>query len=128
MRPIKFRVWHKRNKRIYKVFELDFDADDGDPFYCGKCWGKNGRQVFFIPEEVVLMQYTGLLDKNGKEIYEGDIVEWESKETGSPYGVHNTSRMMVEFKDQKWTPWLSPAMEIIGNIYENQELLKDSHA
>ncbi len=81
----------------------------------------------------VLMQYTGLKDKNGKEIYEGDIIETENS-----LGVH---KFAVEYNDDKagyfcphWVDdeyettlgQLPNHIEIIGNIFENPELLKSN--
>jgi uncharacterized phage protein (TIGR01671 family) len=67
-------------------------------------------------------QFTGLLDKNGKEIYEGDILGWESCE-----GTKNQIRWAVEFSPSRgFKTWSSSKNDeiIIGNIYENPELLK----
>jgi len=110
MRETKFRAWN--GERMKEVLT----------------WGFNERFISTPKEtspqeDLKVMQYTGLKDKNGKEIYEGDIVEWESKRVGSPYGVNEISRAVVKFENQKWSPWLSEFMTVIGNIYENPELL-----
>ena|SRR3990167_7654644 len=63
------------------------------------------------------MQSTGLLDKNGKEIYEGDVIKW-----GEELGL----RVEIKWNEnsQGWTPYINNESEIIGNIHENPELLK----
>jgi len=89
--------------------------------------------AYFLAE---LMQYTGLKDKNGKEIYEGDIlrtfdyenqptfiVEWRSEHACfGMYWPGNTGYMKGIGYDNRRTSWDN--IEIIGNIYENIELLK----
>jgi len=82
-------------------------------------------------QKIILMQFTGLKDKNGKEIYEGDIVKDENNIREVifhiPDGVNNiygfTQR---DIKKNEWVGFnkIENDFEIIGNIYENPELLK----
>ncbi len=70
-REIKFRVWDVENKEMLEVQELDFEPT----FYGGRIAIRPDQYSdYFDPEDMILMQYTGLHDKNGKEIYEGDII------------------------------------------------------
>jgi uncharacterized phage protein (TIGR01671 family) len=75
-----------------------------------------------------LMQYTGLKDKNGKEIYEGDIVRFDNSSAGIPDADYRQA--VVQYRAPEFMPHhLSNVtgydVEVIGNIYENPELLKD---
>jgi uncharacterized phage protein (TIGR01671 family) len=100
-------------------------------------------------ENVILMQYTGLKDKNGKEIYEGDIVirkevDWSETEDDCPYGEEPQKEAMRDVVTMDRYPrfWLQheafgykgeclehpDECEVIGNIYENPELLEAVHA
>lgn len=66
-REIKFRVWDVGNKEMLEVQELDFEPT----FYGGRIAIRPDQYSdYFDPEDMILMQYTGLHDKNGKEIYE----------------------------------------------------------
>ena len=106
MREIKFRAWEGG-----KMVAFDFFIAD----------------IFALSENV--MQFTGLLDKNGKEIYEGDIVEYENSNAG--YGRPRNEEISrdeipiieshAEFAEYRG--WWSSG-EVIGNIYENPELVK----
>ena len=71
-REIKFRVWDVENKEMLNVQELDFEPT----FYGGRIAIRPDQYSdYFDTEDMILMQYTGLHDKNGKEIYEGDIIK-----------------------------------------------------
>ena len=70
-REIKFRIWDIENKEMLEVQELDFEPT----FYGGRIAIRPDQyNDYFDTEDMILMQYTGLHDKNGKEIYEGDII------------------------------------------------------
>lgn len=87
-------------------------------------------------DEIELMQSTGLFDKNGKEIFEGDVIAIEVDDTETPINarVSQNSKIGVlmfhVFEDNEDVPMVellednSVAFEIIGNIYENPELLE----
>ncbi len=128
MREIKFRAWDNENKQMLEVQELDYeDSYDGQPMIRTTKYND-----YFDTEDMLLMQYTGLHDKNGKEIYEGDIVKvrkYSSFETevvkfdkGCFYaGMHYGSSTRTTLK------LIQPKMtEVIGNIYENKELLNET--
>ena len=155
MREIKFRALCKRSKvnpnfnkwvketgkRGWQVFE----KDTGEKYNLGDihlmdydvCVSNKGKMMCLESgwdyqtddEEAILMQYTGLKDKQGKMIFEGDIIQNKYKEY-----------FVVEFTDSAWMcnkkvggllGWSLPTLkrtkecvEVIGNIHENPELLK----
>ena len=125
-RVIKFRAWS--GKHMYQVDALSVVIDDRDngSFALTSVETQFGEIMDEFPDHV-LMQFTGLHDKNGKEIYEGDIVD-----------VRTNAPVAVEWDDDAagWKPWSqynetvpSPGerpedIEVIGNIYENPELME----
>lgn len=89
----------------------------------------------FKMELVKIMQYTGLTDKNGKEIYEGDIVkdlavlpEDEERDYISVVEFKWGSFLIYDKEKEKYNTVAHSTLEVIGNIYENPELLKEGRA
>ena len=133
MREIKFRAWDKRNKRMKEVCQVHFIIaeevlDPAEILFEGDCdWG-------FLGKDIILLQFTGLKDKSGKEIYEGDIlgisgvsgvsweVNWDNTKTDLPVGFVFGSFGMKANTPQHLHPDINK-LKIIGNIYENSELL-----
>lgn len=126
---VKFRAWHKTWEEMGKVKRIRFD-DDG-----------NVTTVLFVGinakiDEIKLMQSTGLKDKNGKEIFEGDIitngisvVDVKNHQTLGFYTVVNGEECFfgsnTSIKDfENDVEEFSSTTKIIGNIYENPELLE----
>jgi uncharacterized phage protein (TIGR01671 family) len=117
MRELKFRAWDKRNKKWLDLQYLLLSPDVNGKLEVLTCpHGEIGDVIF----DAELMQFTGLHDKNGKEIYEGDIVK-------SDWGYGSKKPTMVKFADIfYWSgeSCISNNIEIIGNIWENSELIK----
>ncbi len=129
MREIKFRAWDTQLKRMYE----NYANVSGYGVHC-----EIARPVETQSEQHIVMQYTGLLDKNGKEIYEGDIinllpdgyvselatVEWDTEKASFIY--RRISELELVNKQGIYVNW--EPIEVIGNIYENPELLEVSDA
>lgn len=118
MREYKFRAWDKKEEKMISRFLPD--------------WGNINQ------ERYLLLQFTGLYDKNLKEIYEGDIVTGVNINgedyTGNHEVVYIGSCFCIKIKKginnkHDYEPCLDEAwlerMEVIGNIYENPELIKE---
>ena len=127
MRPIKFRAWEKNMNAMIPVENIDFLAKQ-----------INTNSAWRMFHEIELMQYTGLKDKNGVEIYEGDIVNITQYFGGHPYGETKhiikrskyTNNLVADSESGDWrTPEVSMTFrssddyEVIGNVYEDKELL-----
>ena len=121
MKDIKFRAWEKKLKEMITVSTVDFNKEM-----------INTDSLWRYFHEVELMQYTGLKDKNGTEIYEGDIVVH--------YDGELTFKAIVEWDYWSWylkgvipednfqiedvTDRNVSDVQIIGNVYEHPELLE----
>ena len=113
MKEIKFRIWDKENKKMINLGRIDI-AD-------GSCKPTIFGDVFYdYWNDVELMQYTGLKDKNGVEIYEGDIVETEDYYVGNKIMVKGRKQII---DDIRFCGKLIPC-KVIGNVYENPELVE----
>ena len=120
----RYRAW------LTKEQKMDNDVDHiswlEDELYCIG----DGITYMVSAEDLVLMQSTGLLDKYGKEIFEGDIVKM-SKDVYSEPTYYEVVRprggaYRLESKQHGCELWLRHTdCEIAGNVYENQELLED---
>jgi uncharacterized phage protein (TIGR01671 family) len=133
MGEIKFRAWHKDNEVMGKITQMDLWSDEID---------EHSFEIFADdeiiecePDEIILLQYTGLKDKNGMEIYEGDIIRankltFESKLLPENLLVKFYGGMFQLYRGNENLMGLHLQYiedgEIIGNIYENPELLKDN--
>ena len=126
MREIKFRAWFKPLKKMFMVVkELRFKRNGNIIIITNHTGGT-------APNSYRLIQFTGLKDKNGKEIFEGDIVPTEKLVDKTLFKaqyiiVWNNEVMGFEFKEIRSTTFLTlpiGKVEVIGNIYENPELLE----
>lgn len=115
MRPIKFRAYEAEGRGMFNVARYDFADNSVYHHLFADGW--------HLGEDLVVMQYIGEEDKNGVEIYEGDITRYFTSE-GEQVGE-------VEFKDGRFVcPGISDwtfkwnFVEVLGNKFENLELLE----
>ena len=122
----RFRAWHKTREELGEVERIRFD-DEGNVstvLVIGKSFGAN----IYI-DKIELMQSTGLKDKNGQEIFEGDILGTKDGllngvvEYRSDLGMWTNS--LIKYNNFERLCNVATSREIIGNIYENPELLED---
>lgn len=132
MRDIKFRAWHDTNSPKM-VHDVTVDSN-----------GWTGLSS--MGTHRTLMQFTGLLDKEGIEIYEGDIVQWWDSSDDTPTGHQRTATVHIDpdlyfrafkiggiLKDEPWDFHFGnfiytdteKYLKVIGNIHENPELLEE---
>lgn len=133
----KFRVWDRtRNEMNYRVMVGNCDIDD-ENWTCPSIWVEDKQRWMHFDDYDCIMQSTGLRDKNGQEIFEGDAIAIEVDDTETPINARvfqnsNIGVLMFHvFEDNEDVPMVellednSVAFEIIGNIYENPELLEE---
>lgn len=129
MKNLKFRAWDKRRED----FRNDIFVDtNGNLYQFSKITGYGQAITYLDNEHIVLMQSTGFKDKNGKEIFEGDIVQYLDGEysfTGvvenSVFGIYVESKYdNYNFEDFSDENTRKSDVTIIGNIYENKGLLE----
>ncbi len=145
MREIKFRAWHLKEKKMVHSSEWFFDCE-----YNYLCFPFDS---FVDGNNYELMQFTGLKDKNGKEIYEGDIVKYhwnnvngqwiggdwivrfgEGDTCDLEFGdtfigfylelLNNTPTNSFRDGEHRTIAGINESLEVLGNIYENPEFLK----
>jgi len=128
MREIKFRAWDKERDRM--ILDVGFVSDSW--FSKGTCILHKDMALIHKKDYFELMQFTGLKDKNKKKIYEGDILE-DTGENKSKIMGEGIIRYLVKFEEGCFTlgngiglrnlTIYHNVLEVIGNIYENPELL-----
>lgn len=136
MRELKFRVWSKKQK----TYDYKHPFNTPGSFYIaqnGILFSDYGNVI--TPEvkqdNFVIEQFTGLHDKNGEEIWEGDILWWTHYYEGAKKRVEIIAKVRWEEKDASfvvgdWADQLGflvyeDEVEVIGNYYENPELLEE---
>ncbi|EGP5624808.1 TPA: YopX family protein [Enterococcus faecium] len=124
----KFRLYDPSDQKIREVAEIDWPLG-----IVGTCGGAVEHEL----DKVVLMQSTGMKDKNGVEIFEGDVVAVENhpfqRKEDSGVGMEIEGNYVVGWNqyDLTWCAGdlllarLKPYVKVIGNIYENPELLEE---
>lgn len=144
-REIKFRAWDKKRKSMFVPDSFVFDASTGEVM---SVWRKrtNGETIGGLDprkDRLVLMQYTGLHDKNGREIYESDILR-VTGEDGESYvaavkwfGDEDYPAFDLEGIPETWFYGANAlatifqegveTCEVIGNIFEDKQLLEGKH-
>jgi hypothetical protein len=144
MREIKFRAWDNSDKNWEKMVYFEFGKISGDDVD-GNIWNNNDEPIgdyignYNKRDEFIIMQFTGLKDKNGKEIYEGDILEiivpdddtyyrevtysdgWGAFIVYFDFGEGDVMDLGCALEDFEAGDYV---VKVIGNIWENGELLK----
>ena len=123
MRKIKFRAWDKVKEIMYSNVHFD-----NDKYFPRQLKASEIDCLEFVKyTDCNIMQYTGLLDKRGVKIYEGDMVKAKLQIKQEDYSFTGS----IIFENCKFTSenadfelWIYEELEVIGNIYENPELLK----
>lgn len=143
MREIKFRVWCKQSDTMNKVEKMGFE--EGELWYVEDQDNETQPPYFEGNDDWVLMQYTGLKDKDDREIYESDVVKWERiiytdcsrsevdyVEEAIIGEIYYVDGITIGLKEADGTGRIlfpfhlldsSQDFEVLGNIYENKDLL-----
>lgn len=126
-REIEFRAWHKKYGYMARVADISFNRERIN---------LNGADIGSF-DDIELMQYTGLKDKNGVKIFEGDIVnicgftdrdvvEYDNYYVGYVLKSYDKNGKVIYITPLiKYSSIVAPKLEVIGNIYENKELLNE---
>ena len=120
----KYRAWDRLRKEMnYKVMVGNCDTDD-ENWTCPIIWIEEEKDWLHFDDYECIMQSTGLKDKNGKEIFEGDVV----KCNGLLGTIESFKAMWIcsfmKYNNYQKVGFFAQEIEVVGNIYENSELLE----
>ena len=125
----KFRAWHYELERMMSIKDIFFE--DGEIEELDLNDAVMNDWITVCPEQIELMQSTGLKDKNNQEIFEGDIVDYKGRKAVIKWHGSYASfiyRFVDELQERAsdWEPLFLACyhFEVIGNIYENPELFE----
>lgn len=126
MRQIKFRAWDELNKVMHNDFQFIKSGDSGNDWIIFKsnrheCFDRWVNNPYFS-QQMKIMQFVGMKDNSGKQIYEGDVCrqKFSDEITIGDVRIEATRGAVLSGH----TPCWPHDIEVIGNIYENPELLK----
>lgn len=133
MREIKFRAWDKKNNHM--IYDVQTEIKIGEVGFTSGKLGKMNMYThfdeYFNDDNFEMMQYTGLKDKNDKEIYEGHIVKLFYPDMGHKIIFDKDTAMFGYYYKSIYGKFFCGLyrhlkdIEIIGNIYENPELREE---
>jgi len=145
-REIKFRIWDIYKKCFIPINKYGIITSDFGAFGAmTNDWEDYKEGEFFYKHSQIASQYTGLKDKNGKEIYEGDVLDWNSTIVECKWEKQACAfwinwKRKVDYKNEKVNhydfmsatfsdgeTYINETMEVIGNIYENPDLLPNTN-
>lgn len=129
-RAINFRVWHTPTATMHNYLKAKFGPKGINVTLSGKFKDVEEPTTLTVPnKDLEIMQFTGIVDRNGTPIFEGDVVEYESLDTVTAA----KKRIVIEWDERRGEasigfriPAVRERMEVIGNVYENPELLTQS--
>lgn len=117
MREIKFRTWSDKLKIMGEVVSIDYRIK--------RITAKTVNNFFWddLFDDLKLMQYTGLKDKNDNEIYEGDLIKWGTNTVWTINFEKGSFWLGINMIGKRTIRNICDEIEIIGNIHENGDLL-----
>lgn len=115
---MKYRIWDETRKEYVQDYD-DFHINpDGELSIISLMW--EGEQEWCKPDRYIIEQYTGLKDKNGKEIFEGDVIEAHSGEYYMGVWEYESTHTIEDIRSLPDVFMFCDEIEIIGNIHEGE--------